>query len=251
MGGRILTVGGVSASIKEWSELTGVNSQTICARLKAGHSEESAVSKTHLSLNRRSRKPPTDRIGMRFDKLTVISFVGRTGASKRRTYICQCDCGKTVTRTWQGLTRSAKRDCGCDSMAPEGRPEPTLETAARPWYLMYQRSAKQRKLQFALSLEQFTAIVTQACFYCGSQPRSRCFGGRKKPFTSNGIDRINNAYGYIADNVRPCCKDCNYSKKDKSEREFFDWVASVYKHLRSTGRLGARRRTNPAQGGHP
>lgn len=41
---RWLTMGGKTRCLKEWSELTGIRSSTICVRLKAGWSVEEALS---------------------------------------------------------------------------------------------------------------------------------------------------------------------------------------------------------------
>jgi hypothetical protein len=57
--------------------------------------------------------------------------------------------------------------------------------------------------------------------------KATCNGGVK----FNGIDRKNNAIGYIVGNVLPCCKLCNYAKRTMGYNEFLNWVNRVYKNM--------------------
>lgn len=68
-------------------------------------------------------------------------------------------------------------------------------------FKFYVFSAAKRKYEFHLMLEEFKALVTQPCFYCGEH------GERPR-----GIDRWNNAIGYAVENSRPCCAICNKAK---------------------------------------
>jgi hypothetical protein len=62
-------------------------------------------------------------------------------------------------------------------------------------------SAKQRKVAFSLTEEQYYELIIQKCHYC------------ERPLSKSGIglDRINNdkSIGYAIDNVLPCCPECN------------------------------------------
>jgi hypothetical protein len=65
---------------------------------------------------------------------------------------------------------------------------------------MYKGSAKGRGVEFLLSRDQFEAFWQQPCFYCEAE------------IATIGLDRIDSRQGYIVDNVRPCCTDCNTMK---------------------------------------
>lgn len=42
-----------------------------------------------------------------------------------------------------------------------------------------------------------------------------------------GIDRWDNSRGYLADNVVPCCKDCNRAKMTRPPREFVEGCRAI------------------------
>jgi len=67
-------------------------------------------------------------------------------------------------------------------------------------YKTYAKHANTRNIQFLLSEQDFTEIVTSPCYLCGLEG-------------STGIDRFNNAIGYLKENCRPCCGHCNLLKK--------------------------------------
>ena len=50
-------------------------------------------------------------------------------------------------------------------------------------------------------------------------------------FRYNGVDRIDNSRGYEEGNVVPCCRQCNWSKRDLTTEQFLAWVLRVNKHL--------------------
>ena len=62
---------------------------------------------------------------------------------------------------------------------------------------------------FTMTYNTWLEIATQPCTYCG-----------KIDLPCNGIDRINNTKGYIKGNCAPCCKKCNYMKRDMLKEEF-------------------------------
>ena len=61
--------------------------------------------------------------------------------------------------------------------------------------------AKKRKILFDLSLDQYTNLIKEACYYC----ETITFGIE----VGVGLDRINPKDGYTLSNVLPCCGDCN------------------------------------------
>lgn len=67
------------------------------------------------------------------------------------------------------------------------------------------RQASRRNLEWFLDLSKFAAIVAGHCHYCG-----RCAKDLGLPFL--GIDRKDNALGYVPGNCVPCCWSCNCAK---------------------------------------
>lgn len=50
---------------------------------------------------------------------------------------------------------------------------------------------------------------------------------RRHAFVYNGIDRVNNAKGYVTGNVVSCCKNCNLMKKNMSADAFIAHVRRI------------------------
>ena len=57
------------------------------------------------------RRLITDRRGERYGRLTVTGFGGRRGQSL--TWVCRCDCGRSVTVRTANLTKGHTLSCGC------------------------------------------------------------------------------------------------------------------------------------------
>jgi hypothetical protein len=92
----------------------------------------------------------------------------------------------------------------------------------------YQRSAKKRKLEFALSRERFAELIQQPCYY-NQIEKSNNYNG----YRYNGLDRIDSTKGYIEGNVVPCCKYCNRAKSDMRPDSFTAWVFQIFRLLKN------------------
>ncbi len=75
--------------------------------------------------------------------------------------------------------------------------------------------AKYRKLEFTLSFAEFSAGCNEDCHYCGSY------------MVAGGLDRVDNAKGYVAGNVVPCCIICNRMKRDYPLEKFLAHVRLI------------------------
>ena len=81
----------------------------------------------------------------------------------------------------------------------------------------YKYGAKQRKLDFVLTFQQFMTFWQKPCFYCGSKIKTI------------GLDRIDNKKGYSLDNIVSCCWRCNEMKKAKSQTDFLNCCYKIAK----------------------
>jgi hypothetical protein len=72
-------------------------------------------------------------------------------------------------------------------------------------------SAKRRNIISELTQEKYTEIIKLRCYLCGDEPAYL-----------HGVDRVDNDLHYTEDNSKPCCKMCNYMKRD-SDLESFLW----------------------------
>lgn len=94
--------------------------------------------------------------------------------------------------------------------------------------ISYKSNAKSRGLPFDLSNEDFEMIASGDCFYCGNPPEKRNPPKDwQLPGYWSGLDRIDNSKGYSVDNCVPCCKHCNWAKKDLTQEEFYLWITRV------------------------
>jgi hypothetical protein len=102
-----------------------------------------------------------------------------------------------------------------------------------------------------LSFDNFVELTQQNCFYCGAVP-GNCYnvyfkkiGEARKNisperisngyFTYNGLDRVDSSKPHNIDNVVPCCHPCNWSKSNRTQQEFFDWIVKVFRFLDGKG----------------
>jgi len=154
-----------------------------------------------------------------FGKLFVLD------GSKGERALVKCECGveKLVRKVL--LNNGTIKSCGCDrANSIAGRMlKPNGAAAFRNRMSHYIDNAKKRNLSFELSLEQFTELIKQPCFYCDRKDSNAIQLNNKtgpKEIRFNGIDRLDSNIGYVIDNCVPCCKYCNFAKNSSSFDEF-------------------------------
>lgn len=175
------------------------------------------------------RKP--NLMGLKFGYWEIIEkTVGKNG---RKAWKCKCICGKIGIHSTNKLKSGATKSCGC-------KREPIKEniSARKPKTSLfnciihsYRRNAKIRGLEYSLSENEAKELFIGKCYYCGDGKRNEI----KNSYESleyNGIDRINNSIGYIKDNCVSCCKNCNFTKNNKTLKDFILWVRAVYNNTK-------------------
>jgi len=171
-------------------------------------------------------------IGKRYGKLTIISLYSYSKHLNYTKFLCKCDCGKDKIASFAYLKYKKEGivcvpSCGCDIRA---RPVKSNGDPITQVYTAYQGRARQKKILFDLSKNDFQILIKQNCHYCNSVP-SRERRNRKFPddiLIYNGIDRINNKHGYLKNNCVACCTTCNYAKAMLSEQEFLNHIKKIY-----------------------
>lgn len=109
-----------------------------------------------------------------------------------------------------------------------------VEANLRSLYSVYKRSARKRSHAFKVSLEMFTAMISDDCYLCGSPPSGVYIHNYKRPeyvnnpLVYNGLDRLDNSKGYVVSNLSTCCGNCNMAKKKLSISEFLEHIKKVY-----------------------
>ena len=181
-------------------------------------------------------------IGMRFGKWTVLGK-GPLEFKKHSSWLCRCDCGTEKFVRSAHLKRGLSTTCGCSrkeaarTMGKNRRLSGNLQ-AIRSRFNGYRYAAKNRDIEFHLTIEEFISITAKDCHYCGAAP-SNVEKNATNPddlslaFIYSGIDRLDNSQGYTIRNSVPCCRRCNLAKNDQSLKDFLrsaELVASRSKY---------------------
>jgi hypothetical protein len=180
------------------------------------------------------QKDRTIEPGQRFGRLVVLSFVEYR--SKNPYFRFRCDCGHEKVIASSAVKSGDTKSCGCYRRQHVLAVAPLLpgrdgHAALRLLFKNYKSRARQRELEFSLSLGEFESLIASSCEYCGCPPAKP---SRKKysDFLSNGIDRIDSTLGYITGNVVPACRTCNTAKSTMTTAQFESWILRVFKHRR-------------------
>ena len=195
-------------------------------------------------------------IGMKIGLLTIVGYSDKTTKKGEHYIICDCDCGtkgKLVLKNALFNKNPERRTISCGCYVRNGLhvKERTKEDRIMhiQEYLYGKLKIRNKKLGFdnheIISFDNFISIINEPCYYCGLIETDTSMDTKSKrivnndiiykPVTGtiykhNGIDRIDSNKGYVVDNVIPCCKYCNIAKSDMTQKEFYDWIESVYNY---------------------
>ncbi len=169
-------------------------------------------------------------------------------------WLCRCDCGTERPVERGSLLNGYSKSCGCLHRERASELGKTLggsnrlgtgEAALRYLYASYRRGATQRGYAFTLTPEEFKALTSDQCHYCGVEPsRETNRPNLNGQYVYNGIDRQDNTQGYTVDNCLPCCAECNFFKKTMTYDDFLGLIQRIYEHVHSrSGPLDQRQGT--------
>lgn len=149
----------------------------------------------------------------------------------RARFNVRCRCGTRRSVLAQSLRKGDSTSCGCSFRLPQ------YEASCNGLLRVYKSGAQRRKLEFSLTVEQFRALTSGLCHYCGGEPSSvfRSPKGYNGAYVYNGIDRLDNCQGYTLGNCVTCCKVCNRMKYVMTPGEFLAQCAKIVNHVRVDG----------------
>lgn len=176
----------------------------------------------------------SDLSGKRFGSWNVLHPLPRRQSGKRTvpSYLCRCLCGVEQAVDRQGLISGHSSRClRCAHLITSSK---LRGKGDGPWRSKKhvidanRCGAKKRFLEHSLTDDEMCSIMSNACYYCGLPPSNRYTKrGDVEPFIYSGIDRVDNAVGYVPGNVVSCCWDCNRRKGSSGSEEFISWAKRV------------------------
>lgn len=185
-------------------------------------------------------KPFIDMIGLKYNRLTVVSKSDKahTKGDTSSMWNCVCDCGSLLVVSRRSLLSDRIMSCGClrlelNRKQAKDRRRPGIEAPLNRLYKRYKWNSEDRGFVFELTKEDFHNIIKMDCFYCGDEPSQKEKTIRNNDIEHiliyNGVDRINSNVGYNLDNCVPCCGVCNLMKQDLSVQSFYDKIQKIYR----------------------
>lgn len=182
-------------------------------------------------------------VGEKFGRLVVIKYAGKN-KHNHLLWECKCECGKIKNICGNSLKSNLTESCGCfklERIISSHRVQKGM-SGFNLLFRTYERSAKKRNLEFNLTKEEFSGLTKQNCYYCGIEPLGVSYrmdynDSRWGEYIYNGIDRKDNNKGYIIENCVSCCKECNYFKGDRNNKEFIGHIKKIYEHIIGEGKL--------------
>lgn len=169
-------------------------------------------------------------IGKQYGNYYLISFEYFINYSKSRQPFYKCKCTNCNNEYVIGLWNLRNRkDKNCKYCYGKSKSLPNAGSSLNSLFSTYKRNALNRNYEFNISKEEFINIINKNCHYCDKKPsniiRSKC---NIDDFIYNGIDRIDNTKGYILNNIKSCCGQCNRAKTDMSLNDFKEWIFKVH-----------------------
>lgn len=164
--------------------------------------------------------PLSLEVGTLAGQLLIVENLGK------RKFVTKClTCYNTKVVSHNDLARAKRYNysCGCKNRKP-------CETAAlKDIFRRIKGSAKHRKIDFSLTVENVKNLCSQDCFYCKAPPIMVANNENKTaiPMLRNSIDRHDNSLGYTLENSKPCCSWCNWAKSTHSAEDFLKYLRGV------------------------
>lgn len=171
--------------------------------------------------------------GITVNKWKVLSkpFLKMNSKGTRRESKVQveCECGKQKEIKVNSLLNGTSSGCGRCGNRYKRSDEQLKNTSINNIYKDYKDNAKARDYDFHLNSTEFKDFIFKNCFYCDSPP-SNAQKNKHTVVKYNGIDRLDNAVGYIPQNCVSCCADCNRMKRDHSTTDFLEHIQKILKN---------------------
>lgn len=167
--------------------------------------------------------------GSKIGNITILKFAYKK--KKLNFYYCLCDCGNKLIKSKVSMTNKSR----CFNCSLNNRPKRVNKgiAAFRAYYRMYLTRTKREKIVFKINQSQFHFLTQQPCYYCGISRKNEMKIKGAESYFFVGIDRVDNAKGYVIDNVVPCCHGCNRNKGSVSYEMAKKIIINKFKLVKS------------------
>jgi len=108
----------------------------------------------------------------------------------------------------------------------------------RPYEAVYgamRKNAKERKLKFLISYDDYLLFTNKDCYFCGNAIPWNPYNRHGVNSPGYYLDRLNPNIGYIIENCVPCCTCCNMMKRSLSEPVFINQCVKIAVQSQSIG----------------
>lgn len=177
----------------------------------------------------------------KFHRLTVIEEASKI--KNRTAWKCFCECGNITVVLTENLRSGDTKSCGCLNNEKRQERFKDISNINRK-YLPSETSARKvwKNRYSEMNFDDFYELSQQNCFYCGVEPSNIANAPKsdKKAslktieladFKYNGLDRLDNSKLHSKENCVPCCKYCNYAKRERTIQDFKNWIINIYKYF--------------------
>ena len=179
-------------------------------------------------------------MGQKFNRLLVLEAAPSIGG--RTAWKCECDCGNKKDIKTEELRSGGTKSCGCwNNEQRSARAEKMYSACIK--YTPQEASARKiwQNRYSEISFEDFFELSQQNCHYCDAPPSNNqnAAAGKNSSenikengiFNYNGLDRVDNTLPHTKENCVPCCKYCNFAKRERTQEEFRTWINNLYENL--------------------
>lgn len=180
--------------------------------------------------------------GKKYGRLTILELSDNIGVDT--AFKCLCDCGKEKFVKKEYLLDGSTKSCGCLNNDKRSERAKAMYSCIIKYKDPIEASARYvwKRGYSEMSFEDFFELSQKKCNYCGAKPSNKynCAGDdssekRKKhgTFVYNGLDRVDNNLNHTKENCVPCCKYCNFAKRERSLDDFITWLKKLKKNFKN------------------
>lgn len=175
----------------------------------------------------------TDHTGSKYGHLTALHYVRTSEKNCAAMWLYRCDCGNEREIEARVVTAGRIKTCGKCQLKHKLKSESITSTikisaTLRTLYQRYMKESREKRITWALSIEDFRRFISKNCDLCGSSPSIRPRGSRMQ---YNKLMRTNSTSGYTIDNTNTCCRECHSSYGNIVISEAIPRIVKAYIHL--------------------